>query len=82
MERLSDSCMLQLIRTSFSTFLVDNIQILQLKAISLICTVSISYFYMVLSMAWILSPYSQLSLFNFSMSDDRCLVHIHNIETL
>ncbi|CAA6657408.1 unnamed protein product [Spirodela intermedia] len=42
-ERLSDSCILQLIRTSFSTFLVDNIQILQLKAISLICTVFGSY---------------------------------------
>ncbi|KAL5723095.1 hypothetical protein ACHQM5_006535 [Ranunculus cassubicifolius] len=42
-ERLSDSCILQLLKTSFSTFLVDNIQILQLKAISLICGVFSSY---------------------------------------
>lgn len=38
-ERLSDSCILQLVKTSFSTFLVDNIQLLQLKAIGLICAV-------------------------------------------
>ena len=38
-ERLSDSCVLQLVKTSFTTFLVDNIQLLQLKAISLICGV-------------------------------------------
>lgn len=35
-EHLSDSCILQLLRTSFTTLLVDNIQLLQLKAISLI----------------------------------------------
>lgn len=35
-ERLSDSCILQLVKTSFSTFLVDHIQLLQLKAIGLI----------------------------------------------
>lgn len=35
-ERLSDSCILQLVKTNFATFLVDNIQLLQLKAISLI----------------------------------------------
>lgn len=35
-ERLSDSCILQLVKTCFSTLLVDNIQLLQLKAISLI----------------------------------------------
>lgn len=40
MERLSDSCILQLIRTSFTTFLVDNIRLLQLKAISLISGVT------------------------------------------
>ncbi|RVW30416.1 Sister chromatid cohesion protein SCC2 [Vitis vinifera] len=39
-ERLSDSCVLQLVKTSFTTFLVDNIQLLQLKAISLICGAS------------------------------------------
>ncbi|PIA63024.1 hypothetical protein AQUCO_00200800v1, partial [Aquilegia coerulea] len=42
-ERLPDSCILQLLNTSFATFLVDNIQILQLKAISLICGVFSSY---------------------------------------
>lgn len=35
-EHLSDSCILQLVRTSLQTLLVDNIQLLQLKAISLI----------------------------------------------
>ncbi|XP_077223251.1 PHD finger family protein isoform X2 [Tasmannia lanceolata] len=42
-ERLSDSCILQLVKTCFSTFLVDNIQLLQLKAINLICGVFASY---------------------------------------
>ncbi|XP_010259396.1 PREDICTED: nipped-B-like protein isoform X2 [Nelumbo nucifera] len=42
-ERLPDSCILQLMKTSFGTFLVDNIQLLQLKAISLICGVYSSY---------------------------------------
>ncbi|XP_042499640.1 sister chromatid cohesion protein SCC2-like [Macadamia integrifolia] len=42
-ERLSDSCILQLVKTSFGTLLVDNIQLLQLKAISLICGVFSSY---------------------------------------
>lgn len=41
-EKLPDSCILQLVKTSFSTFLVDNIQLLQLKAIGLICGVWIS----------------------------------------
>ncbi|XP_051140843.1 sister chromatid cohesion protein SCC2 isoform X2 [Andrographis paniculata] len=36
LERLSDSCVLQLVRTSLQTLLVENIQLLQLKAISLI----------------------------------------------
>ncbi|CAI9780691.1 unnamed protein product [Fraxinus pennsylvanica] len=35
-ERLSDSCILQLVRVSLQTLLVDNIQVLQLKAISLV----------------------------------------------
>ncbi|KAL8144455.1 hypothetical protein V2J09_017487 [Rumex salicifolius] len=43
MERLSDSCILQLLKTSLSTFLVDNIQLLQLKAISLISGIFYSY---------------------------------------
>lgn len=42
-ERLSDSCILQLVKTSFSTFLVDNIQLIQLKSIDLICGVFASY---------------------------------------
>lgn len=42
-ERLSDSCILQLVRTSFTTFLVDNIQLLQMKAIGLICGIFYSY---------------------------------------
>ncbi|KAG2715540.1 hypothetical protein I3760_03G083100 [Carya illinoinensis] len=43
MERLSDSCILQLVKTSFTTFLVDNIQLLQLKAIGLISGIFYSY---------------------------------------
>lgn len=35
-EHLPDSCILPLVRTSFATFLVDNINLLQLKAINLI----------------------------------------------
>ncbi|KAF2313629.1 hypothetical protein GH714_012500 [Hevea brasiliensis] len=42
-ERLSDSCILQLLKTSFTTFLVDNIQLLQLKAIGLIGGIFYSY---------------------------------------
>ncbi|KAL9157838.1 hypothetical protein ABFS82_08G029700 [Erythranthe guttata] len=42
-ERLSDSCILQLVRTSLQTLLVDNIQLLQLKAIGLIGGVYYSY---------------------------------------
>ncbi|KAI3848993.1 hypothetical protein MKW92_038979, partial [Papaver armeniacum] len=42
-ERLPYSCILQLIKTSFSTFLVDNCQLLQLKATGLICGVFSSY---------------------------------------
>jgi cohesin loading factor subunit SCC2 len=37
--RLSDGCILQLAKTCFTTFLVDNMQLLQLKAIGVICTV-------------------------------------------
>ncbi|ONM51063.1 PHD finger family protein [Zea mays] len=41
--RLSDGCILQLAKTCFTTFLVDNMQLLQLKAIGVICTVFSSY---------------------------------------
>jgi cohesin loading factor subunit SCC2 len=44
-ERLSDSCILQLVKTSISTFLVDNIQLLQLKAIGLLSVVLMSHSY-------------------------------------
>ncbi|XP_019084191.1 PREDICTED: nipped-B-like protein [Camelina sativa] len=42
-ERLSDSCILQLLKTSITTFLVENIQLLQLKSISLIGGIYNSY---------------------------------------
>ncbi|KAL9669245.1 hypothetical protein QQ045_006788 [Rhodiola kirilowii] len=42
-ERLSDSCILQLLKTSFTTFLVENIHLLQLKAISVISGIFCSY---------------------------------------
>ncbi|KZV25012.1 nipped-B-like protein [Dorcoceras hygrometricum] len=42
-ERLSDSCILQLVRTSLQTLLVDNIPLLQLKAISLIGGIYYTY---------------------------------------
>ncbi|KAB2011309.1 hypothetical protein ES319_D09G010600v1 [Gossypium barbadense] len=42
-EKLSDSCVLQLLKTSFTTFLVDNIQLLQLKAIGLLTGIFYSY---------------------------------------
>ncbi|KAK6155028.1 hypothetical protein DH2020_009276 [Rehmannia glutinosa] len=42
-ERLSDSCILQLVRTSLQTLLVDNIQLLQLKAISVIGGIYYTY---------------------------------------
>lgn len=42
-ERLADSCILQLVRTCLTTFLVDNVQLLQLKALSLISGVYYTY---------------------------------------
>ncbi|PQQ13416.1 nipped-B-like protein B isoform X2 [Prunus yedoensis var. nudiflora] len=42
-ERLSDGCILQLVKTSFTTFMVDNIQLLQLKAMGLISGIFYSY---------------------------------------
>ncbi|KAE9612620.1 putative chromatin regulator PHD family [Lupinus albus] len=42
-ERLSDSCILQLVKTSFTTFLVENIQLLQLKSIGLLCAIFYLY---------------------------------------
>ncbi|KAL6961216.1 Sister chromatid cohesion protein 2 [Sarracenia purpurea var. burkii] len=42
-ERLSDSCIMQLLKTSFTTLSVDNVQLLQLKAISLISGIFYTY---------------------------------------
>lgn len=42
-ERLPDSCILQLIRTCFTTFMVENIQLLQMKSISLISGIFYAY---------------------------------------
>ncbi|KAK1297401.1 hypothetical protein QJS10_CPB15g01459 [Acorus calamus] len=76
-ERLPDSCILQLVKTSFSTFLVDNIQLLQLKAISLICGVFISYvqhrsFLMdeTLQLLWKL-PYSKRAFRAYHLPDEE-----------
>ncbi|XP_074301970.1 sister chromatid cohesion protein SCC2-like isoform X1 [Silene latifolia] len=42
-ERLSDSCILQLVKTCLATLLVDNIQLLQMKAMGLISGIFYSY---------------------------------------
>lgn len=42
-ERLSDSSVLQLIKTTLAMFVVENIQLLQLKAIGVACAVFSSY---------------------------------------
>ncbi|KAJ8530616.1 hypothetical protein K7X08_023497 [Anisodus acutangulus] len=42
-ERLPDSCILQLIKSCFTTFVVENIQLLQMKSISLISGIFYSY---------------------------------------
>ncbi|CAH9092561.1 unnamed protein product [Cuscuta epithymum] len=42
-ERLSDSCILQLVKTCFTTLTVENIHLLQLKAISLISGIFYMY---------------------------------------
>lgn len=52
-ERLSDSCILQLVKTSITTFLVDNIQLLQLKAIGLLSAVLIPPSLIKLSEYWL-----------------------------
>lgn len=41
-SKLLDSCVLQLLKTMLDTFGVDNIQLLQLKAIGVVCTVCIN----------------------------------------
>ncbi|KAI4346656.1 hypothetical protein L6164_007534 [Bauhinia variegata] len=76
-ERLSDSCILQLVKTSMSMFLVDNIQLLQLKAIGLIS--GIFYFYMqhrtylideIVHLLWKL-PYSKRALRSYHIRDEE-----------
>lgn len=42
-SKISDSCVLQLMKTMLDTFGVDNIQLLQLKAIGVVCTISEVY---------------------------------------
>lgn len=44
-ERLPDSCILQLIKTCFTTLVVENIQRLQLESISLISRVMKLHYY-------------------------------------
>lgn len=76
-ERLSDSCILQLVKTSFTTFLVDNIQLLQLKAINLICGVlHLLFCLFVVGKCQLFCSYSL-----FLVLDDRYLLHMHSIRT-
>ncbi|XP_010317890.1 sister chromatid cohesion protein SCC2 isoform X2 [Solanum lycopersicum] len=42
-EHLPDSCIIQLIKTCFTTFVVENIQLLQMKSISLISGIFYAY---------------------------------------
>eukprot|EP00256_Glycine_max_P058781 XP_014627015.1 sister chromatid cohesion protein SCC2 [Glycine max] len=76
-ERLSDSCILQLVKTSITTFLVDNIQLLQLKAISLLS--AIFYLYTqhrnyvideVVQLLWKL-PYSKRALRSYHVREEE-----------
>ncbi|KAF7803063.1 sister chromatid cohesion protein SCC2 isoform X1 [Senna tora] len=76
-ERLSDSCILQLVKTSITTFSVDNIQLLQLKAIGLIS--GIFYLYTqhrtyvideMLLLLWKL-PYSKRALRAYHLRDEE-----------
>lgn len=52
-ERLSDSCILQLVKTSITTFMVDNIQLLQLKAIGLLSAVLMPLSLIKLAECWL-----------------------------
>lgn len=84
MERLSDSCILQLVKTSFATFLVDNIQLLQLKSINLICGViyalsSGSSYILIFNIICILF-YNFCDPFFLSLSWYRYLLHILSTE--
>ncbi|AES74937.2 putative chromatin regulator PHD family [Medicago truncatula] len=76
-ERLSDSCILQLVKTSITTFLVDNIQLLQLKAIGLLS--AIFYLYTqhrtyvldeMLHLLWKL-PHSKRALRNYHIREEE-----------
>ncbi|XP_057521747.1 sister chromatid cohesion protein SCC2 isoform X2 [Amaranthus tricolor] len=76
-ERLSDSCILQLVKTCLSTLLVDNIQLLQLKAMSL--TSAIFYLYTqhrsyvvdeVIQLLWKL-PFSKRAARAYHLSDEE-----------
>ncbi|MED6181067.1 hypothetical protein PIB30_015983 [Stylosanthes scabra] len=76
-ERLSDSCILQLVKTSITTFMVENIQLLQLKAIGLLS--AIFYLYTqhrtyvieeVLQLLWKL-PYSKRALRAYHIREEE-----------
>ncbi|TKY50194.1 Nipped-B protein [Spatholobus suberectus] len=76
-ERLSDSCILQLVKTSITTFLVDNIQLLQLKAISLLSAIFYLYTqhrtYVVDEMVQLLwkLPYSKRALRSYHVREEE-----------
>lgn len=87
-ERLTDSCILQLVKTSFSTFLVDNVQLLQLKSINLIC--GVIFFFDLCSGHTLVSIYACVCLciylsiyvvFKNAAFVSRYLRHTHNTET-
>ncbi|RDX75201.1 Sister chromatid cohesion protein SCC2, partial [Mucuna pruriens] len=76
-ERLSDSCILQLVKTSITTFLVDNIQLLQLKAISLLSAIFYLYTqhrtYVIDEMVQLLwkLPYSKRALRSYHVREEE-----------
>ncbi|XP_047165717.1 sister chromatid cohesion protein SCC2 isoform X1 [Vigna umbellata] len=76
-ERLSDSCILQLVKTSITTFLVDNIQLLQLKAISLLSAIFYLYvqhrIYVIDEMVQLLwkLPYSKRALRSYHVREEE-----------
>ncbi|CAN6477261.1 unnamed protein product [Victoria cruziana] len=81
-ERLADSSILQLVKTSFTTFLVDNVQILQLKAIMLISAVCSSYLqhrkFLIdetLQVLWKL-PFSKRGLRSYHLSDEQIQIQM------
>lgn len=75
-ERLLDSSVLQLIKTSLATLTIDNIQLLQLKAIGVVCAVFSSYLQHrtiimdeIIQLLWKL-PSSKRNLRSYHLPDD------------